>query len=177
MGHTCAEGSTVRRIVTLGLSVILLGLAACTDATGGASDPTEAASTESSTDETTPAGELSGPVSVFELPVGACIRDSGVRGNADEINLVPCDGPHRAEIYASTELNGADYPTDADAQAEQFCYDEFATFIGVPLENSRYDYAFLYPTEESWTELEDRTVTCIATAPEDQTATLKDARE
>lgn len=157
----------MRKAGPVGLLAVLI-LTACSDSTGGA-DPAPT--------PTTPPAEMSGTVDVFELPVGACLADADVPGHAGDVALTPCDESHRAEVYAASALDGGAYPADAAARAEQFCYDAFTEFVGVPLENSRYDFMFLYPTEEGWTAVDDRAVTCIATSPEDTTGSLSGRKQ
>lgn len=156
-------------VLTLALAVV-----GCSDATGTAtsSAPDSASSAAPSAPATV------GAVDVFEIPVGACMAEAVLSGAAGEVDLIECGLPHQAEVFASTSLTG-EWPGDEEAQrmAEAACYDEFGAFVGVPLEQSVHDFAYFYPTAESWRELGDRTITCVATSPEPRLGSLAGAAE
>lgn len=157
--------------------VLALWITACTDATGG---PTQSAATSAvPTASATPDAPVTvGPVDVFSIPVGTCIAAAKVSGTAEDVTLVECTAPHQTEAYAQKLLTG-EWPgaQAAGAAAESFCYSEFTKFVGIPLEESRHDFIFLYPTADSWQDVDDRLVTCLATSPEPRTATLRGAAE
>lgn len=158
------------RLLLLPLLLAAGLISACTDATGG-SGATSSAPVETPSPTAAP---TVGSAGIFELTEGVCLADPVVSGAADSVELVPCESPHRAEVYAVIEVPGDEYPGDEDLArvAENACYQEFAAFVAVPLEHSVHDYTFLYPTAESWEETDDREVTCIATSPEDRTGSL-----
>jgi hypothetical protein len=91
---------------------------------------------------------------VFELQVGDCIvppdatADEGVQ--LDDVRTVDCSEPHDGEVIAVFDIEGDAYPGDETLfqMAVERC----------PSAASNY----LYPSEESWYDLDDREVACIA---------------
>ncbi len=90
--------------------------------------------------------------SVFDLEVGDCVVSLGEEAETEEVervSTVDCSELHDGEVVALFEVEGDDYPGE-DALID----------LGVedcPSEASTY----LYPTEDSWNELEDREIACI----------------
>ena len=102
----------------------------------------------------------------FALQVGDCLDDATQTGEVQTVPTVPCDGPHDSEVYAAFELDDADYP-GADAvieQADSLCLPAFETFVGASYLESRYDFSYYYPTEQSWA-IGDREVLCVIYDP------------
>lgn len=100
-------------------------------------------------------------------------------GEVTDIPTVDCAGPHKWEAYAEQQLAEGDYPGDEEivCLAEEFCYGEFETFIGTNYDESELDMTYLSPTGDGWTQLHDRTVTCLAgTEAGDITGSLKGAQ-
>jgi hypothetical protein len=117
--------------------------------------------------------------SVLTLGVGDCLHAADLeRGESvSDIVTVPCDEPHDAEIFASRDLPAGDYPglDGVRAEAENFCLPEFESFVGIAYLESELDVYPLLPTSDSWEQEDDRTILCIAVAPEDVTGTLEGA--
>ena len=73
--------------------------------------------------ERDPDGHVSdgGTVNIGEVRVGDCLERMGNDELVDDLQLLPCDEPHRAELAVTFDLTGADYPGDntiaADAKA------------------------------------------------------------
>ena len=115
-----------------------------------------------------------GTLSVFDLEVGDCgdLPDLEVY---QSVTVLPCDQGHEFEVYAIstfTDAQGSDYPGDEAAAgwADQECYADFATYVGVSWEESPdLTYTYLYPTEESWAE-DDREILCMLTHVDEGTA-------
>ena len=79
---------------------------------------------------------------------------------------VPCSEPHDSEIYAAFELTQSAYPGEETTQgkADALCLPAFEEFVGEPYLESRFDFAYYYPTEESWAS-GDREVLCVIYDP------------
>ncbi|WP_456786802.1 septum formation family protein [Cellulomonas sp. P5_C5] len=127
-------------------------------------------------DETS--GEIteSSEADVFSLKVGDCLNQAASEEETEvsSVPTVPCAEPHDSEAYAATDLPEGDYPGDASVteSADTYCYDEFATFIGLSYDESALDLASFYPTQESWAG-GDREIMCFVSSPDGQvTGTL-----
>lgn len=108
-----------------------------------------------------------------KLRVGDCfdepqLEDLGATEQIETelVDVVPCRGPHDAEVYHSFQLTGSDYPGQGfiDQQARA-CVQEFKEFVGVTYTRSRLDFVYYFPTEESWNFLDDRGITCVVIDP------------
>lgn len=107
---------------------------------------------------------------IDEVRVGQCLDDlPEVDQRRYAVLVVPCDDPHVYEVYDQQEFYseestapGTEFPGDVVVfnGAETQCIVEFESFIGVPWEASEYDVQVWWPTESSWTEDDDRAVTC-----------------
>jgi uncharacterized RDD family membrane protein YckC len=106
-------------------------------------------------------------ISVYELHTGDCF-DTGRMAEMQTVDLLPCDEPHDAQVYAIEEL-----PTDAVDRtavtdvalaraAEEVCMSAAAAATGL---RNELDVYYLHPTAESW-RLGDHEVVCTATAPQ-----------
>lgn len=103
----------------------------------------------------------------FALQVGDCLDDATAEGEVQSVPTVPCEQPHDSEIYSSHLLGESSYPgTDAVIQqADALCLDAFVRFVGEPYLDSRFDFSYYYPTEQSWAG-GDREVLCVIYDPE-----------
>ncbi|WP_232547562.1 septum formation family protein [Propioniciclava soli] len=118
------------------------------------------------------------------IAVGECTDLPDVSTAETEVSDIPtvdCAGPHAWEAYAE-KVFGVDeeFPgaAEVDEAATTFCMGEFEGFIGLPYEASRYEAFYLYPTEETWTLLNDRTITCLVGLSDGGvTGSLADAAE
>lgn len=109
-------------------------------------------------------GELlqAADIGVFDLQVGDCLAEFDDEGEVTTVRAVPCAEEHAAEIFVSVEVpDGDEYPGDQAIQdfAHDVCPDRFEEFVGVPWEESEYDYSYLGPTQTSW-DGGDREVLC-----------------
>lgn len=108
-------------------------------------------------------------LSVFSLKQGDCLdddilKDIGIIGQeVDEVKAIPCDKPHTLEAYHVFDLDGDEFPgtVEVDKQASKGCTDAFGPFVGLPFDKSTLSLSYLYPQELSWTEADDRSVTCL----------------
>lgn len=105
----------------------------------------------------------------FTLRVGDCLEAvDWATGEASSFPVIPCAEEHESEIYASMLMDDGAFPGDAavETAAIDFCDAEFGTFVGTPWTDSALDYAYLVPTQESWTRSNDREILCLVIDPE-----------
>jgi hypothetical protein len=134
-----------------------------------------------------PGGEItaSAEADAFEILKGDCIDllaldgyDDSPEGDEFEVEsvpVVPCAEPHTGEVYAELVMEGNEFP-GAEAMAKKFdewCYAEFEKFVGLSYDESVYGYTGFYPTQETWDQLDDRTLQCIVSSEEPVTDSLK----
>ncbi|WP_199424468.1 septum formation family protein [Actinotalea solisilvae] len=113
-----------------------------------------------------------GDVDAMALRIGDCLTLDWEDPDAETVevwtvHVTPCKAAHESEAYAATSVAGDSYPGE-DAvldQSEDFCMSEFASFVGMEWESSELDFTYLYPTVESWKQLDDREILCIANDP------------
>lgn len=107
---------------------------------------------------------------VNQLAVGDCIDEpSGSADNITDVQHQPCTDPHDGEVFANLNYPGADgapYPI-LSSSFEDFvstnCLPLAETYTGRTLDEidaAGLSYGFFYPTSSSWTENNDRGVTC-----------------
>lgn len=114
---------------------------------------------------------------VFSLKLGDCFDYAALASTTEisSVSTIPCADPHDAEIYAETHLTEEQFRADIELQkagdyetlsnADQFCYDEFATFVGTSYDESTLNFTPFTPTEEGWAQGDD-VVQCILVHPE-----------
>lgn len=103
---------------------------------------------------------------VMELQVGECF-DAEPLEDAEEVSTVDtldCAEEHTGEVFGS--LEHADSETAPDQQelfleADEHCYFEYESFVGVPVEQSAHEYYVLSPNQDSWEQADDRTSLCL----------------
>jgi hypothetical protein len=108
-------------------------------------------------------------MSVFSIRVGDCFDDSQevLDAGADVVEFqdlagLPCSEPHDNEVYAVFDLYLERFP-GADAlfdMASDECLERFESFVGMSYEESILGLYPVYPTEESWSQRDDREVVC-----------------
>lgn len=66
-------------------------------------------------------------------------------------------------MYHAFNLPDGVYPGEASVTeaAGNGCYNAFEPFVGHEYETSIYDLSYLYPSSESWDQLDDREVLCL----------------
>ncbi|GIG29069.1 septum formation family protein [Cellulomonas marina] len=118
----------------------------------------------------------------FALRVGDCIdADEEFTEEVQDVAsvpTVPCDQAHDSEIYAATEMTDETYPGDETvaSAADEFCYGEFESFVGLPYEDSVLYFSAMYPSPESWELGDDREILCVVVDEAGgRTATMADA--
>ncbi|WP_017592017.1 septum formation family protein [Nocardiopsis potens] len=109
-------------------------------------------------------------VAAFDIAVGDCLNDESIVGEVSEVPLTECSSPHDSEVYASTTSSATTWPgEDGMAQeAQEFCEAEFATFIGVSIDQSIYQFSYYTPTQEAFDAF-DREISCVVSDPSGQT--------
>ena len=137
-------------------AVAVLAMTACSDGAERSEDSGEVTA--------------SGDVGAFDLQVGDCVDDPPTGATTTEVSdlaAVPCDQEHTGEIYYLVDLEDGDYPGEEEvsASADEACAAEFEAFVGLAYEQSRLEISTLFPTRESWEDLDDREVVCIVVDP------------
>ncbi|MCP3987555.1 MAG: hypothetical protein GY724_00650 [Actinomycetia bacterium] len=107
----------------------------------------------------------SGTLRAFDLLLGDCFNDPG-SGEVEVVLVVPCVEPHDFEVYHVFMLDDGPYPGPAVIEDEwiEGCLAEFEPFVGVSFDVSVLDMSAIFPTRQSWDELDDRVVLCSVTA-------------
>lgn len=138
-----------------------------------------------------PGGEItaSAEADAFEILKGDCIDLLALPGYGDSsegdefevesVPVVPCAEPHTGEVYAELIMEGNEFP-GAEAVTKKFdewCYAEFEKFVGLSYDESVYGYTGFYPTQETWDQLDDRTLQCVVSSEEPVTGSLKGVAE
>jgi hypothetical protein len=119
----------------------------------------------------------SGPISVFDLRPGDCLfPDDKTVGEVENIQAVPCDEPHRQEVFAVPDYpaeEGDAYPGEAEIQqqADALCLEAFAEYTGEDYLDSDLFFTYLHPSVDSWND-DDRQIVCVIVAPGDPDATM-----
>ncbi|GAB3480041.1 septum formation family protein [Nocardiopsis coralliicola] len=105
-------------------------------------------------------------VDAFDIALGDCLNDQTVEGEVQSVPKVDCAEPHDSEVYATTISEYESYPGDGEmeTEADDFCYQEFETFVAAPYMNSKYDYSFYTPTQEAFDGYE-REIACVIYDP------------
>lgn len=106
-----------------------------------------------------------GDVDAFDIRLGDCFNDAGSTGEDVEISSiagVPCSQPHDNEVYALVNLTQSSFPGEDAIGSIAFdvCLEKFESFVGKDYESSQLDIFPIYPTRQSWNELNDREVVC-----------------
>ncbi len=104
-----------------------------------------------------------GELGAFRIRLGDCLDGLGLT-EIESVTGVPCSEPHEAEVYWAFNINaGPDYPGEAavfDA-ADEACFNRFEPFVGRDYASSKLELTYLYPTKESWEQINDREVLCM----------------
>lgn len=105
---------------------------------------------------------------VNSLQVGDCIDEPSVTSSITDVQHQPCTEPHDGEVFANLTYpgaSGAAYPgsTAFDDFVSQQCLPAVQVYTGRTLaevDAAGLSYAYFYPTDSSWTDNNDRGVTC-----------------
>lgn len=146
--------------------LVLIGMMTLTSC-AGASFPTSGAEPvrDESSGEITESNES---VDVFSIRVGDCLNTTEMAEETElqSVPVVPCEEEHEDEIYYGFDTTASEYPgTEAlQAEADETCIAEFASFVGLSYEESTLEYWPMYPSEGSWAE-GDREILCMIYDP------------
>lgn len=106
------------------------------------------------------------------LKPSMCVRNPS-NASALYITVVDCSATHDAEVTLRALLTGTrKWPGDdaVDAAAEATCNSAFASFVGVPFEQSRLETDY-YTTDRTGWSAGDRRLVCLVYDPDDTTLT------
>jgi Septum formation/Protein of unknown function (DUF2510) len=134
-----------------------------TDTTAPSSQTTAAPGSDTTAAPATDTTAGSETTDVFSIGVGDCLTDeTSTEGEISDVQTIPCDQAHTFEVYHSYIIDAADFPdsTEMDSISEEQCTSAFATFIGLPYDQSIYYFQSLTPTAESWAS-GDREILCM----------------
>jgi hypothetical protein len=105
-------------------------------------------------------------VSVFHLEVGQCLDPpSKIVAQVSTLEVLSCKAPHTQQVFALvSDRAGSLYPGPGSLErfANASCLQHFASFVGIPYQQSSLFFTYLLPTVRSW-EAGDHTVTCVIT--------------
>lgn len=107
-------------------------------------------------------------IDIFSLKVGDCMPASDASGEITDADVVPCSEPHADEVFYEFELQGDELPGDDEimSQVEAECVPAFTEFVGVDYYESTLDFWWITPTEDTWTQANDRVVQCVIYQPD-----------
>ena len=110
-----------------------------------------------------------GQIDAFAMRVGDCFDDTqdifgaGPAGaEVQDLPGLPCSDPHDNEVYAVFDVSFATFPGDQAMLdvATDGCFKRFAGFVGRSFDESILDILPIYPTDASWSQLNDREIIC-----------------
>ena len=101
---------------------------------------------------------------VADIPVGTCYNQPTAAPGAagGYVTTVPCAISHTYEMFytgALPDLGGAPRAGDLLSWIHDNCDPAFASYVGVPVSQSRLDEYLQFPSDESWAA-GDRAATC-----------------
>ena len=111
--------------------------------------------------------DKAGLVNEIDLQIGDCLEDRTPTEDALALDAVPCDEPHRAEVFARFTLEPVDgddgYP-GADSvrrRARAGCRNRLRTFVPREYDTQLADMTYFSPDRIDWA-IGDHDVTCFA---------------
>lgn len=126
-----------------------------------------------------------GDVGALALTQGDCLPRSFFTADntaVREAPVVPCGDLHAGEVAAvHTVPEGADAPFPGNASlaatAETACVEGASAYLGTSADVPNVSLSWLFPTRETWEQIDDREITCIVVLPpgEDQRGSLRAA--
>jgi hypothetical protein len=186
-----------RPLATCALMVVLVG---CTGAPGAGCDPggpsagpggtttvPDGDTTTTTPDETTtttptgdtttttaPGGGEGDVVRVADLSVADCLVPVGDDLMLLEVEVIDCDEPHEAEVFATFDIADGELPDGPDVPgypggpeltwyAQDQCTARLETYLGTSYWDSDLDVKVITPSFSTW-DLGDRRITCLAMA-------------
>jgi hypothetical protein len=88
-----------------------------------------------------------------DLQPGMCVREDP---NGTDYLVVDCNAEHQEEVMSrSTLARSGEWPGDAAVEdmAGEKCKPAFATYVGLELDDSRFDFDFVTPDESTWNDV------------------------
>lgn len=111
-------------------------------------------------DETLSYAQLgdTGPMNAANVVPGMCLTETGADGNVNDVDVVACNEPHRAEIFTQMNFDLAKYPgrDEVNSQALDYCGDRIADLLP-----EGASWVTWTPSQQSWSR-GDRVALCIA---------------
>lgn len=124
-------------------------------------EPSESAVAEHTQDPTQQPTEepTQGAAGEPDLAVGDCIANPDV---TTSLQVVECDQPHFAQVYAQQEIDGDAYPgtSTLTADAQAFCESGTAGALDPAKLSSDFAASYVIPTAETWGQ-NDRHIHCL----------------
>jgi len=116
-------------------------------------------------------------IPITSLEVGDCFDDPATRGVEDEavgvtnVTVKPCSYLHDFELYAEFDLEGDDYPGEADVQkmADAGCLARVEDYADPESDVMDAAYYYYYPRKARWKINHDRSVQCMFSFDSGQT--------
>jgi hypothetical protein len=104
-------------------------------------------------------------ISVSKLRIGDCVADLP-RGRVLEVDAVPCDDHHTAEVFDTYTMPAGPFPGESAvrASADRHCSAEIDDYVGAPEGQSGYAVFLLNPVQDTWSD--ERRVACLLTNPD-----------
>ena len=145
------EGRGVSRLVTAGVILVVIAVAAAAGAL--------AVATHGFRPKTVVTYR---PAAVFGLRAGECLNSSP---NGLSVTVLSCATPHQAEVFATFSLTGSSWPGTAavQQQATSGCGNRLAGYLNPQLLNAGLTQEYVYPNQEAW-QAGVRTVVCEVSA-------------
>jgi hypothetical protein len=145
------EGRGVSRLVTAGVILVVIAVAAAAGAL--------AVATHGFRPKTIVTYR---PAAVFRLRAGECINSSP---NGLSVTVLSCATPHQAEVFATFSLTGSPWPGTAavQQQASSECANRLTGYLNPQLLNAGLTQEYVYPNREAW-QAGVRTVVCEVSA-------------
>jgi hypothetical protein len=180
-------------LIALGLMTVLTAGCGADDpapSAGSGSAGTLSAAPSPTASTASPSPSPSAPLAeprtlAFEaLKPGMCIvvpEEAGAEEGADEVEVVDCRANHDAEVMLRGRIDLPDaWPSDQalDEHLSPRCEKAFASYVGIPYEDSRLEYDFFSPVRAAW-EDGDRGFNCVVFDPDASvlTQTYKGSRQ
>jgi len=115
---------------------------------------------------------------VWAMSIGDCFGREYLKGSGNGYAMVvPCRGPHNAELFFSQDVTDASSLPESDqwdAWVHEYCYPAFEAYIGRPVEDSDYSISWVFPGQVSWDE-GIRTLFCYASLEDDVKGTFRNS--
>jgi hypothetical protein len=164
IGGIAAGGVLTLFIATLLIGSLIFGLFVSTAGSADPYAPPEEGGVSVAPDE-------QAPFDPSALVVGACLDDLA-GGFVTSGNIIDCAQPHSYEAFGGFDVPGTDYPGDdaIETAAIDGCEAAYTGYVGVSYQDSRLDYYFVGPTEQTW-QVGDREIFCLLYDPQAELTT------